>query len=150
MRILLINNHSYHTQELAQLLQDHEVILSDYVNANHAGEHYDVVILSGSHRAPFYAENFAKEIAFIMHTDIPVIGICLGCQLIAHAYGCEISKEDDKIKGLQKIKYIPTQSHYTVYEGHSFCINQLSAEIIGVAASEFAYEIIRHQHKKQR
>lgn len=150
MRILLIDNHSYHTQELAKLLEDHEIIFSDCLTADHLEERYDLVILSGSHEFPFYSENFAKELAFIQHTDIPIIGICLGCQLIAHAYGSSFHREENKIAWLYNIKYIPNQSHYIVYEGHSFCINEISDELLPIAVSEFGYEIIKHTTKQQR
>ena len=58
--------------------------------------------------------------------------------------------EEKKLAGLQNIKYIPNQSHYIVYEGHSFCINELSDALLPIAASEFGYEIVKHTTKPQR
>ena len=149
MHILIIDNHSLHKEQLATLLADHEVVFSDYTDTYPLAGEYDLVILSGSHEHPFYSDWFTGEIDFIHNTAIPVLGICLGAQLLAHAYGSSFYTEEKKLEWVQHIKYIPTQSHYEVYEGHKFCINELSDELVGVAASEYGYEIIRHTHKKQ-
>lgn len=150
MRILLIDNHSLHTKALEDLLADHEVVISDYLNADYSNSNYDLIILSGSHEQPFYSESYAKELELIKSTEMPVVWICLGCQLIAHAYGAEIHNNESKLQGVYEIKDLRNHKKYMVYEGHSFCIDQLSDELEWLAASEYGYEIIKHKSKPQR
>lgn len=150
MHILVIDNHSLHHDELSKLLEGHQVDFVDYTECQFKELHYDVVILSGSHELPFYADSYAKELAFIQSTTLPVIGICLGCQLVAHAYGATIHREEAKIQGVHEIKDLRTHNIYKVYEGHSFCITDLGKELEGIAVSENCYEIIKHTNKPQR
>lgn len=150
MKILIIDNHSLHTQALIDLFQDHEVVFSDYVSCDYTHMSYDLVILSGSHENPFYVDAYAKEIEFIRTTTVPVVWICLGCQLIASVYGCELHREETKLQWIYEIKDLRNHKKYMVYEWHSFCINQLSDDVEGIASSEYGYEIIKHKNKPQR
>ena len=43
--------------------------------------------------------------------NIPILGICLGCQLIAKYLGCEIKKAKNSIIGFKKIKVINTNNN---------------------------------------
>lgn len=149
MRILVIDNHSHHSDNFITLLSDHEVHFSDYTATDFTNVQADVVVLSGSHESPFYSQKFENELQFIQSTDLPLIGICLGCQLIADAYDCGFYREESKVEWVMPIKYLPNQAHYEVYEWHKFCINELWVNLTGVAASEYGYEIIKHNHKKQ-
>lgn len=150
MKIHIVNNHTKHIKELESLLADHELTVSDALHTDYMNIAADVVIFSGWYQHPFYSDHFQSERSFIQSTEIPIIGICLGCQILVDTYGGLIHREESKITWVHQLKYVPSQSHYRVYESHIMCIKDLPEDLVGVAVSEYGYEIVKHPYKNQR
>lgn len=96
---------------------------------------------------------FKNELDLIRTTSNPIIGICLGFELIAHAYGAPLRRLDAKEKGLVQLTVVqPHQivfgiSEANVYESYRWVVDRISSPLVGLAASKDGYEIITHESK---
>src|SRR6185369_3924313 len=85
--------------------------------------------------------------------DIPIIGICLGFELIAHLLGAKLSKLP--VRRINNIKIFPVQKDVIlegmasprVYQGHVWRVTDLPPELICLAASKDGIEIVKHKKK---
>jgi len=115
----------------------------------------DVIILSGGHSLSVinHDTEFKNELEVIRKTNIPLIGICLGFELIAHAYSATLRRLETKEKGLVQLKVIqPHQvllgiTEANVYESHRWIVERVPKPLVGLAASKDGYEIIAHESK---
>jgi anthranilate synthase component 2 len=114
IRILLIDNFDSFTFNLVHLIAQNEKVIvtvmrnnEDYLSKLDNGN-FDGVIVSpgpGSPESPEYFGNCATVIAKYPEKGIPVLGICLGFQGIAVAYGASLKKAEKPMHGkLSKIR----------------------------------------------
>ncbi len=115
---------------------------------------FDLIILSGSGRLPiaYNMERLQKEIQLIQETAIPLIGKCLGCELINVAYGGTLCKRQEKIRGvipitLDKEYFTKKTVEVPVYESHRWQINKLGKDLIVLGKSNYGIEIVKHRQK---
>jgi anthranilate/para-aminobenzoate synthase component II len=103
MKILLINNHTQHLSNLNQSLAGHQVEVQIYrPGLDFHAEDKDLVILSGGGGEGLEINDFIRrgklwyqdEMDFILRTAKPIIGICMGFEVIARAHGSDIPKMD--------------------------------------------------------
>lgn len=146
--ILVVDNESLHTQEIAKLFPGKKITVCPYYKLPDVKK-YDLIVLSGwSHysvlQKPFH---YKKEIALIKNTSIPILWICLGCQLIAYAFGSSLVKMSEKLTREIEIRNGLDQKNYKVYESHKYAISTLWWDLRGVSKSIYWYEIIRHKTK---
>jgi para-aminobenzoate synthetase len=152
-KYLLIDNGSIHTEALARLLPETPRIIGfgnlDSIDASV----FDAVILSGGSQMPVMGneQSFVTEISLIRNTAVPLIGICLGAELIGHAFGGKLRDLGEKRKGL--IQIISTDEDslllengrlFDVYEAHRWTIDRLPNEFRTLAQSDHGPEIIKH------
>ncbi len=100
-RVLAVNN--YPTRErferLESCLRDNgaEVTSVDWPEASaQLFDSFEGVALSGSPdmmSEPRTQRKFAKELEAVVDTDSPLLGVCFGHQLIAHAFGSKVVKD---------------------------------------------------------
>ncbi|MEM3522457.1 MAG: gamma-glutamyl-gamma-aminobutyrate hydrolase family protein [Candidatus Bathyarchaeia archaeon] len=130
-----------------------------YELKNHNLGSYDGIILTGS----FCIINknipitYSQIIKLILSTNIPIIGICFGLQLISYAYGSTIAKMDKRRKGYFQIKLIKSDDpifnginkyQITVKENHLNKVNNLIEDFELLASSEQCkIEAIKHKNK---
>lgn len=148
-KILIVDNHSKRMKELTRLVAGHDVSVCDCDNfTSKKAENFDLIILSGGSHV-YSADNTKKaytaEIDFIRETMKPVIGICLGCQLIAKAFGGTLEKMKEKSRGILEINF--AGKSYSVFESHKYTIKSLPSCINVIAESETGSEIIQHESK---
>lgn len=162
MRILLVNNNTKHLQKLSKALAGHEVEVQIYrpgIDFHTSGK--DLVILSGGggegremqdYHAPHHLW-YEDEIEFVRSTDKPVLGICMGFEIIAAAYGSEVTKMPQKIDqftgGLRTTtegsKFLQAQELWQL-ESHDWRIQNVSPKHFEVLAqSDTGVEIIKHK-----
>jgi GMP synthase-like glutamine amidotransferase len=150
MKILLIDNGTSILQKLQKLAGSDEITKkwNDVLPSDATS--YDLIILSGSSQ---YSVNqnydlFAKEIELIRSTRIPLIGICFGCELIAHAFGGKLGDLKEKHHGIREISFlgadISSKKKIKVYENHQAIITAMPKDFTVVASSEDGPEMIRH------
>ena len=156
MKALIINNGTSYLEELKKLLVGSvvNIIESPQISNVKYGD-ADLVILSGGHGLPVMDEGnpYTEEIQFIRSSFVPILGICLGCELIARAFGANLRLMERREKGVLDIS--PIQSDrlfkniqgFSVYESHRWVVEELSRDLVGLAKSKDGYEVIKHRQK---
>lgn len=137
MHVLLIDNHSRHIQDIIDELENVTVTSVEELGKSQS---YDAVILSGGSKIPvlYGKEEYRDEIELIQETTKPVLGICLGCELIAYAFGATLAEHKEKVRGNVEIDISPSSltqgvpSKVRVAEAHRWYIqNPNKLEVIG-------------------
>jgi GMP synthase (glutamine-hydrolysing) len=154
MKTLLIDNGSTLVKKLAILSPGNEEVV-DYAHIPEDLSSYSLIILSGSSKFPVHGneDTFKAEIELIKNAEVPVVGICLGHELIAHAFGAEILHLGTQHKGLFEV--VVTQPHeifggkvvFSVYENHQFGITSVPESIEVLAESPNSIAVIKHVDK---
>jgi GMP synthase (glutamine-hydrolysing) len=152
MQILLFDNGSKYLPELKILLEGYGEVMVSQDKDSLSRTPADLVVLSGGHHYAIMEnpDNYKGEMNFIRSTNKPVLGICLGAEIIAYTFGAEITNLNFEIKGLKNIEILKNENEFDnlpnfwVYESHKWAITKLSGELIGLAKSECGYEIIKH------
>lgn len=115
------------------------------------------VILSGGRGNPFEPLNLTSNFVALMNFNVPVIGFCLGHEIIAAAFRGRIKKlpeyhgkkeiititkpEDPIFQGFQK-------TELSLIKRHAFHVAELPPDFESLAVSDTtATEIIRHKSK---
>src|SRR4051812_33374383 len=106
MKTLIIDNNTKHIDEIKKLCPGHTITVKRWNEA--APDDYsefDLIILSGGSGMAIneHEQDLANEIALIKNSDKPIIGICLGFELICHAFGCKMEREEVIQKGIFEI-----------------------------------------------
>lgn len=133
--MLLIIQNGYIVPHISRYLdEDYEIVKSYEVNVSDFSiEKYSIVILLGGYPSVTkikdyeYLINVTKLIKKCLLIKKPLLGICLGCQLIAYTLGCKIESttlrvgHDAKILGYDNIfryhnDYVVPNSSITVLE----------------------------------
>ena len=145
MKTLIIDNGSSYINKLKRLLQAKVVKWNQLYKVNFNG--YGLIVLSGGHKLPvmWHGPEFANEIRIIKKIRKPIIGICLGSELIAHAYGAKLFKLNRREH--RTIKIIQNKQIFRVFESHRWAIKQLPKNFIALARSKDGIEIFRHKSR---
>ncbi|NNK56909.1 MAG: C26 family cysteine hydrolase domain-containing family [Desulfofustis sp.] len=114
------------------------------------------VMLSGGRGNPYEPLNLTANFVALMNFDVPVIGFCLGHEIIAAAYRGRIKKLD---KYRQKREIVRITMDDPIFEGvdnrevglvkrHTFHVSELPETFVSLAESDTTpNEIIRHREK---
>lgn len=158
MKILIIDNHTKYLKELSKSFRATVDIVKkeDFKNSDDLNK-YDLLIFSGGHDVPTIAhhpEIYKEELSCISTTTIPILGICLGAEIITYALGGKLKKLDRVYQGGTKI-YISDESlsgllkqnEIEVYECHQWGVDTLPPSMISCAYSDHGPEIIKHSGK---
>lgn len=151
MRILLIDNGTILLDKLKMLIPGEEIVRQPQGISLEESKNFDLIVLSGSRdfTVLYDGEYFKKEIELIQSTKVPMIGICLGCELIATAFGGTLKRMEERHTGIRKIDIIAggllNERSVEVYEGHRWIIDSLPLDFNIVATSFDGPEIIHHQ-----
>ena len=151
MKILLIDNGTTLINKLKELIPGDEVVHS-YNDFDKDTEGFDLVILSGGSKYQLLGneDKFEKEIKFIKEAKIPIIGICFGYELIAHAFGATLKELPENKKGIYEVEILDEKlgkGKIKVFESHRWVIDKLP-DVFGILAkSDDGPEIIKHKEK---
>lgn len=162
MKILLVNNHTRHLEFLNKALAGHDmevVVYQPGVDFNDSDK--DLIILSGgggegleindTHHGRLW---YSDEMEFILRTDKPILGICMGFEVISRAYGSAVTEMKELIQGFRKVT--PTRSglqrfqrdNLRQYEAHQWQVEDIDTKQFEVLAeSSTGLEIIRHRRR---
>lgn len=160
--LLIIDNQSAYIKKFKrQYLAEQDF---DYVFFDHnqpitlaAKAQIKGIILSGGRDNPYEPLNLTSSFVALMNFDVPILGLCLGLEILAVAYRGRVKrlaeyhakkelvtiiKPDDPIfSGLKKQKFL-------LVKRHAFHISELPASFESLATSDTcANEIIRHKQK---
>lgn len=162
MKILLVDNHTEHKEALAKALAGHDIEIQKYHPALefHTYEK-DLIILSGGggegreindvHQAGHLW--YQHQINFVKDCDKPILGICMGFEIICHAYGSKVEEMDRVIE--QPLDLTVTKNgrkalgHDTIrqYEAHKWRVRKTPKGFKALAKSPTGIEVIKHKKK---
>lgn len=115
------------------------------------------IILSGGKGNPFEPLNLTSNFVALMNFDVPVLGFCLGHEILAVAHRGRIKRLPEYY--IKKVPITITKPEDPIFEGlnktevlfsrrHSFHVAELPDTFESIAKSELtANEIIRHKKK---
>ncbi len=169
MKILLINNYQQGNETatyeaLIRSLGGYEVEVQRYspgIRFQDAGK--DLVILSGgggegSEINDEYKKHklwYEDQINYVLGSTKPILGICMGFEVIARAYGSTVVEMKDYETGFKKLKTtgkgINTLKKGTLsqYENHTWRVPSISSREFNVLAeSSTGIEMISHKKRK--
>lgn len=157
MKILLIDNGTKHLTELSRLCADSEVEIVEVERCRqYEGDDRDAIILSGSSAHPVIAPHdyYVDEIALIEATDKPILGICLGFELLAKVYGSRLQRLAGHLDGELTVTPIGEEGKrlfgdgpFRAYEAHSWVVPEVAPPLITLATSVTGVEAFRHESK---
>lgn len=156
MTSLIIDNGSRYKQDLEKLLAKYNPKITRFGDADITKIPSDsFVVLSGGHTIPVLWHNreFANEAEIIKNHPGPILGVCLGAQLIAHVYESHLHLLNERRKGLLEIRaskgtsLLKTEESVRVYENHNWSIKTLGASLVPLAESKDGIEIFKHKSK---
>jgi GMP synthase (glutamine-hydrolysing) len=154
MSILLVDNHSKHRDKLIQLFSEHAIIETQEQLRDFDTNLYDLIILSGGSNVPsvlYHPEAYKKEYELIRNTKTPILGICLGCEIVTRAFDGNLKDLNSVHRGDinltitdESLKNTLLKETLVVYEAHEVGIKDLPNNFIVCATSEHGPEIIKH------
>ncbi len=159
-KVLLVNNDSDTWEQLVGTSQacgfDVDTLHCLEVTAD-SGDGYDIVILSGGwwyNEAARHTEVYKGELELIRKTSTPVLGICIGMQLMQIAYSGAVPLLDKPQKDLQMITINSTGQELldlpvtlAVQKNHTMGIIKVANGFTELAYSPGHVEIIRHNSR---
>lgn len=161
MKITVVNNGSLHLDSLATALGDHDLHIIGYEGSNvQVAPGSNLIILSGSaHQNETtnsditYREWFEAERRLIREASVPILGICLGFELICEVFGQAHRLElPVRMEGQKRIVMtthgveVFGLDNAVAYEGHKYAIEFISTSSLQVLAkSVTGIEAVKHR-----
>lgn len=162
MKILLVNNHTQHLDYLNKALAGHDVEMVMYEpGVEFNCQDKDLVILSGGggegleindeHHGKLW---YQDQMEFILNCDKPILGICMGFEVIARAFGAKVEPFGQLIMGFRKLTTTakgqkllgrPSLRQYEAHEWHIADIDQEQFDVLATSTS--GLELIKHKHR---
>ncbi|CDQ40431.1 MULTISPECIES: anthranilate synthase component II [Virgibacillus] len=158
--ILVIDNYDSFTFNLVQYVKqlDHQVkvIRNDAITIEEIRQlQPSAILLSPGPGTPDNA-GICLDLVHFLHQEIPIIGICLGHQIIAQAFGAAIQKAQQPMHGKVSELYHDNQGIFTnlnnplrVTRYHSLIVNDISLpNCFDISATTMDGEIMAIRHKQ--
>lgn len=160
MRILLVDNHTSRIPGWRSLLSRYDLGSLDIVRAEELkpsqADSYDLVILTGAggvggFAVPTHMDGYKEELNLIRERNKPLIGICVGFQAIAVAFGSPLQYRTERIKGVVDIDVIKPDpvfgkmKSFKAFVSHKYFVSEAPKQFILLAKSIFNVEAFRHE-----
>lgn len=154
MKTLIIDNGSTLLEKLITLSPGLEEVV-DYANIPADVSAYSLIILSGSSKFPVLGNEdiLQAEIELIRNATVPIVGICLGHELVAHAFGAELVHLGEQHKGLYDVtvkqphEIFGGKDFFSVYENHQYGITSVPESLEVLAESPNSIAVVKHVDK---
>lgn len=155
LKALIIDNGSSYIQRIPSLLGGDLFDITTYDSISPKVD-YDYYILSGGHYYPImgHENKYAKEVELIKSTQKPILGICLGFQMIAYSFEASLKRLEIKKQGILDITLLEKSdplftglNAISVYESHRWVVEKLGNDLLPLASSPDGIEIIKHKSK---
>lgn len=162
MKILLINNHTDYLHNVEAALAGHDVEVQVYkpgLEFHH--EDKDLIVLSGGGGEGFELKDkfrgklwYEDEMNFVLDCDKPIIGVCMGFEVISAAFGSKVEHIGKLVKGFKDTKTTPhgerrlSQVKLNQFEWHRYGVSQVSSKHFEVLAhSSTGIEMVKHHSR---
>ncbi|WP_306061613.1 type 1 glutamine amidotransferase [Natronococcus wangiae] len=129
------------------------------VNKGHRPEtfEYDAVIVSGSGASVYWDEPWIEPLADwvggAIERDVPVLGVCFGHQLVAHALGGDVSPMGEYELGYREVEVEDSSvlfdglpDRFVAFTTHSDEVTALPPDATVIAANECSIQGFRRGH----
>jgi GMP synthase-like glutamine amidotransferase len=163
MKILLINNHTRHLPDLTAALVGHQVEIREYQpGLDFSCANKDLVILSGGggEGLEIHDEHkpgrlwYEDEMKFIRTANKPILGICMGLEVITRAFGSPVKKLVKGVDGF--VEFNPSvagkkrfnKNNLRQFEAHDWCVPRAPKGFKVLAKSDTGIEIMEHKTRK--
>jgi anthranilate synthase/aminodeoxychorismate synthase-like glutamine amidotransferase len=161
MKIAIIDNYDSFTYNLYQLFAvtakkgtQIDVFKNDQIEPHYIAKHkYTHIVISPGPKDPMQS-GMSCDIIKEYHNKIPILGVCLGHQCIAHVFGAKVIKAANVLHGkTSKIYHHSSglfkniESPFTAARYHSLIINKIPKEFQLTAWTK-QNEIMGIQHKQ--
>jgi len=159
MRILLINNHTVHLPYLGKSLAGHEIEIQKYrpgIEFNYQDK--DLIILSGGGGEGLEIDDeyepgrlwYDDEMELIRNANKPIIGICMGFEVMAKAYGAPVTSAGQLVLGRDDVQvakdFTPVLGKSLLqYEAHSWRVEDVPSDFEVLATSKTGVEIFKYE-----
>jgi GMP synthase-like glutamine amidotransferase len=149
--IIVVDNGSTHLRELVRLCgSERTQVVSAGALAHTQLPSDAVVVLSGSHERAVLSslKYYAPELDLIAAATHPIIGICLGFELIAYAAGAELVRLNRPAQGIIEVFPTPEGENWfpahqiPVAEGHRWVVKEPPPGYLALATSTDGIEAI--------
>lgn len=155
MTILVINNKGQYNHRIARSLQYLKIpakLVSNTLSIEEIEAENPIGLILGGGPS---IEGAGLSEEYIKHFDIPILGICLGHQLIAKAYGGEVNTSDTESYAQVKININNTEnlfegldSQIDVWSSHKDEVKTIPEEFEILASSDLCdVESFKHKDK---
>lgn len=146
MRILLVDNGSRHIDALSSTLAGYGEVVrkKGYEPLNEPADAAELVVLSGGHRYGLVASphKWAQQRELIDRAERPILGICLGLEMMILAHGGTLAELDQRVESLVQIDHQGEAAR--VYEGHRWVASTVPSTFQVLATSPTGPEIIEN------
>ena len=157
--ILIIDNNSKFLKNLEGILSKKKigyyVVKHDkFIDLGSLKSIKGVILTGGS--AGIYRKSIANDFISLLSFDVPVLGICLGHQIISIGFGGLMSKCKEKQDKIQEIKIFPKKDPIfkgfddviSLREKHSYYIKRTPDNFMIIAGSDKCkVEAIKHKRR---
>lgn len=163
MKILLVNNNTQHLDYLNAALAGHQIETVKYlpgISFNYQDK--DLIVLSGGGGEGLEINDKHKTGKLWYHDEMqlvetcpkPILGICMGFEVITRAYGSKVEEMQELIMGFRKVK--PTskgrlelqKDKLKQYEAHRWRVTDINTNYFDILAdSNTGLEIIKHKSR---
>jgi GMP synthase-like glutamine amidotransferase len=160
MRVLVVNNNTLHLLNLVSALKGHDIEIRDYKpGLDFSCSDKDLIILTGGggEGLEIHDEHkpgklwYEDQMNFVRTCQKPIIGICMGFEVIARAFGSTVEKLPEGLE--ESIEFGTTglgQEIFSInrlrqFEAHDWCVPQAPQGFESLAESRTGVEIIMHK-----
>ncbi|MDB4991788.1 MAG: glutamine amidotransferase class-I [Parcubacteria group bacterium] len=151
MNILLIDNGTTLLEKLRALIPGDEIVHTWRDFSPEDVARADLIVLSGGSRMQLAGNEheFVQEVEMILSIQKPLIGICFGTELIAHAFGGTLRELAVNHKGIKEVRFILPRfsggrESIRVFENHRWIIDEMPKGFEIIAESDDGPEMIGH------
>ncbi|HVX58608.1 MAG TPA: hypothetical protein VG964_02630 [Candidatus Saccharimonadales bacterium] len=164
MRILLIDNHTDYLHNFSEIFTNHSVEIQEYKpGLEFHTEDKDLIILSGGGGEGFELKDkvrngklwYEDEMNFVLGCDKPLVGVCMGFEVISAAFGSEVEHIGRLVSGFRsqstssKGQKALGHAKLRQYEHHRYGVGKVSSKHFEVLAdSATGIELIKHKTRK--